>query len=307
MSWVWIALGGSAVGALVSIFDKTVIYRYAATARTLPLLIGIAQTVVGVVLMTVMVALGVPDTATVGLVLWALASGVLFGIGGQFLMHVLFAEEVSRTIPVFQSAPIFTAVFAFFFLGENLGPVEWLAILAVVGGAVSLSLRIDSVDRRLFLHRSFMLLMVGSALHGGAHIMGKVAVDEMPVLFTHALRSLSLGAVFLLFNLRPGPWRDVSNFVRERSPALRFVAMNELIIATAGLLLLLWALSLGPAALVTALSGTRAFFLVAYSTALALVWKGALGEVTTRGAIVTKMASTALIVSGTAAIALRSG
>ena len=304
MSWVWIALAGSAVGALVSIFDKTVIYRYATTPRTLPLLIGIAQTAVGVAVLAVV---RVPDTATFELVFWALASGALFGLGGQFFLHVLFAEEVSRTVPVIQSAPIFTALFAFFFLGEQLGPVEWLAIMAVVGGAVSLSLRIDSGYRRLFLHRSFMLLMIASALQGSAHIFGKVAVDEMPVLFTHALRSLSLGGVFLFFNLRPAPWRDISEFVRTRSPALRFVAMNELIIATAGLLLLLWALSLGPAALVTALSGTRAFFLVAYSTALALVWKGALGEVTTRGAIATKMASTAVIVGGIAAIAIRSG
>ncbi len=306
MSWVWLALGGAAVSGLVSVFDKTVVYRYATSPRTLPLLIGIAQTAVGVVLMAVLVALGAPDTATVGLVLWALASGVLFGIGGQLLLHVLFAEEASRTIPVFQSSPIFTAVLAFFFLGEQLGLIEWLAIVAVVGGAISLSLRIGSGYGRLFLHRTFFMLMIGSALHGGAHILGKVAVDEMPVLFTHALRSLSLGGVLLLFNLRPEPWRNISDFVRDRSPALRFVAMNELIIATTGLLLLLWALSLGPAALVTALSGTRAFFLVAYSTVLALVWKGALGEVTTRGAIVTKVASTTLIVGGIAAIAVQS-
>ena len=149
--------------------------------------------------------------------------------------------------------------------------------------------------------------MIASSIQAGSHVFGKFAVDDLPVVFTHALRSLSLGAALLLFNLRPAPWRDVSNFVRHRSPALRFVAMNELVIATAGLLLLLWALSLGPAALVTALSGTRAFFLVTYSTALAFVWKGALGEVTTPGAIMTKVASTALIVGGTAAIAVRSG
>ena len=74
----------------------------------------------------------VPDAATAGLVLWALASGALFALGAQAFMHVLFSEEVSRTVPVIQSAPIFTALFAFFFLGEQLGPVEWLAIVAVV-------------------------------------------------------------------------------------------------------------------------------------------------------------------------------
>ena len=61
-----------------------------------------------------------------------------------------------------------------------------------------------------------------------------------------------------------------------------------------------------PAALVTALTSARAFFLVVYSTALALVWRGALGEVTTRGVVAIKLASTALIVAGVAAIAMGS-
>ena len=300
MTWVWLALGGAAVSGLVSIFDKTVIHRYATTPRTLPLLIGVAQTSVGVVLLAVV---GVPESATVELALWALASGAVFGLGAQFFMHVLFREEVSRTVPVIQSAPIFTAVFAVFFLGERLGLVEWVAVVAVVAGAVLLSTRPGAGTVGSILHRSFIFLMLASAFQGLAQILGKVAVDEMPVLFTHALRSLSLGAVFLVFNLRRAPWRDVAGFVRSRSPALAFVALNELVIATTGLLLLLWALSLGEASLVTALNGTRAFFLVLYSTALALVWKGALGEVVTRGAIAVKVGSTALIVAGVAAIA----
>ena len=146
--------------------------------------------------------------------------------------------------------------------------------------------------------------MIGSAIQGSTHVLGKAAVDELPLLFTHALRSLSLGGVFLLFNLRPEPFRNVVELFRTRSPALRFVAANELLIANAGLFLLLWALSLGPASLVTALSATRAFFLVAYSTSLALIWRGALGEVTTRGAIAAKAGSTALIVGGVTAITL---
>ena len=300
MSWVAIALAGAAVSSVVSIFDKTVIYRYARTPLTLPLLIGIAQTSVGIVLLAIV---RVPDGATLEPVLWALVSGAVFGISAQFLMHVLYANEVSRTIPVFQSYPIFTAIYAFFFLGEKLGAVEWLAIVVVVAGAVLLSFRRGTSYRSLFLDKAFVLLMIGSAIQGSAHVFGKVAVDELPVLFTHALRSLSLGGVFLAFSLRSGPVDDVLSFVRTRSPALRFVAMNELIIATAGLLLLLWALSLGPASLVTALSSARAFFLVVYSTVLALIWRGALGEITTRGAIAIKLVSTVLIVGGVAAIA----
>ena len=51
MSWIYLTLLASAVSAVVSIFDKTIIYRYATTPKTLPLLIGFTQTSIGVVLL----------------------------------------------------------------------------------------------------------------------------------------------------------------------------------------------------------------------------------------------------------------
>ena len=304
MSWVAVALAGAAVSALVSVFDKTVIHRYARTPLTLPLLIGAMQTLVGLALLAVV---RVPPSAPLEPVLWALVSGAVFGLSAQFLMRVLYTHEVSRTVPVFQSYPIFTAIYASLFLGERLGPWDWSAIIAVVGGAALLSVRRNSAEHRFSLDKAFGLLIIGSAIHGSAHVFGKAAVDELPVVFTHALRSLALGAVFLAFNLRRRPVADVMLFVRKRSPALRFVFVNEVIIASVGLMLTLWALSLGPASQVTALSSARVLFLVAYSTALALLWRGALGESATLGAIAVKLGSAALIVGGVAAIALGSG
>ena len=301
MSWLVIALLAAAVGAIVSIFDKTVIHRYARSPLTLPLLIGIAQTTVGVV---VLAAVRAPDGAALSAVGWSLLSGVLFGLSGQALIRVLFVQEVSRTIPVMQTSPIFAAFIGILFLDEALSGVQWAAIAATVSGAAFLSLRLGGVRQGLFFHRSFFVLVAAAGVLAAANVAGKAALDDLPVLFTHGLRSVALGGVFLVFNVRSVPIADVRGFVSSRSPALLLVAANELLIANAGLLLLLWALSLGPVALVTALVGTRALFVVFYSTALALVWKGALGEETTRGAIAVKTGSTALIVAGVAMMAV---
>ena len=299
MSWVAISLIASAVSAFVSIFDKTVMYRYARAPQTLPLLIGIAQTAVGA---GVLLAVGVPPEATLEPVAWGVASGVLFGLGGQIMMRVLYTQEVSRTIPVFQTFPIFTALIAIIFLDERINALQWAAIAATVGGAVLLSLRFDGQHRRLLLHRSFFLLMLASMIAGSAHVTGKIAVDAMPVLFTHGLRMGALGVVFLLFNVRKTPLRDLRRLIRARSPALLVVGTNEVIIANAGLLLALWALSLGPVSLVTALVGTRSLFVVLYSTAIALAWKGLLGEETSPRVVAVKIGSTVLIVVGVAGI-----
>ena len=145
--------------------------------------------------------------------------------------------------------------------------------------------------------------MLSAFLFGAANVTGKIAVDGLPILYTHGLRMLALGCIFLVFTFRKAPWEDVKGFLGSRSPALLFVSTNEFITANVGLLLLLWALSIGPASLVTALMGTRALFVVFYSTALALIWKGALGEQTSRGIVATKLISVALIVIGVVAIA----
>ena len=300
MSWIAIALVAAAVSAIVSIFDKTVMHRYASSSLTLPLLIGIAQTTVGLAVLAVVRA---PPEAAAQAVGWALGSGVLFGLGGQLLIRTLFTQEVSRTIPVFQTFPVFAALIAVVFLDEVVTPLQWGAIGATVAGAIALSVRTDAGYRRLFLTRAFVVLMVGSSLTGAAHVTGKTAVNELPVLYTHGLRMLALGLVFLAFNLRPTPLREVVGFFRDRSRALLFVGTNELLTANVSLLLTLWALSLGPVSLVSALVATRALFVVVYSTGLALVWKGALGEETSRQAVAVKLGSTLPIVAGTGGIA----
>jgi drug/metabolite transporter (DMT)-like permease len=70
------------------------------------------------------------------------------------------------------------------------------------------------------------------------------------------------------------------------------------------MLLSLWATSLGPVSLVSALSATSSFFLLVYSTLLGLRFKGLLGEEITRRAIAVKGLAITLIMVGVATISL---
>lgn len=316
MTWAAVALAGAALAAFINIIDKRIIVGYARTPKTQPLAIGLTMPLVGAVLLA---ASGVPDAAGVEPVVWALVSGALYGLGAQILLFVLYTQEVSRAVPVFQTYPLFTAVIAFVVLGERFGPTAWLAILAIVAGAALLSM--PSLPLRGIFRRgeeqgsggrglppwAFLLLIVGSALEGSSYVFGKSAVDELPVLTTHALRMFALSGVLLAFNLRRRPLADLRLFVRRRSPALIYIALNQFVVANLGLLMFMWALSLGPAALVTALTSLRTFFLVVFTIALSLVWRGSLGERPTPGAVPVKLGATALIVAGAATIALGGG
>lgn len=301
MSWIIISLTSAAITALVSISDKTVIYRYARSPLTLPLLIGMAQTTAGFIVIGLT---WFPKDFSLSAGLSAFLSGTLFGLSAILSQRVLFTQEVSRTIPITQSSPIFAALLAILLLGESISLLQWLGIIATVAGSVVLSFRTGQGITTTSLDRSFYILMLSAFLFGAANVVGKAAVDELPVLFTHGLRSLALGLVFLLFSVRPAPWADVKGYFLERSPALILVGINEFITAQIGIVLLLWALSLGPAALVSALLGTRAGFVLLFSTTVALLWPGALGEQITPAIITVKVISTALIVTGVIAVVI---
>ena len=302
MSWVVIALLGAAVAGMINILDKTLLFRYLRSPLTLPFLIGVAQGSVGTIMA---LAVTWPETATASSVGWSLLSGALWGLSAWFLLRVLYSQEVSRTIPVYQTFPIFAALLAVVFLGEDLSSVHWVAILATVAGAVLISLRLDQGYHSLFLHRSFFLLMLGSTIAAAAHITSKVALDDLPVLNTHALRSLGLSGILLLGAFRPVALREVRDLVRQRSPAFAILGMNEVVLASTSMILTLWALSLGPVSLVTTLVATRSFFVLLYSTILALRFTGFLGEETSARSLAVKVVSTSLIVAGVAAIALK--
>ena len=301
MSWVVLALFSAAVSGLINVLDKTAIHGYLRSPQTLPLLIGVSQMAVG---LTLLLALPWPEAVPRSAVGWALLSGVLWGGGGLFLLRVLHSQEVSRTIPIYHTFPIYTALIAVLFLGESLSSYHWLAILATVAGAVTLSLRRDQQHQGLFLPRSFFALMAGSVIAAGAHVTGKLAVDSLPVLTTHALRSATLAGVLLLGSLRPKSVREARDLVRRRSPALLIIGLNEVMVASVAMITLLWALSLGPVSLVATITTTRSFFVVLYSTVVALRFTGFLGEETSGGTVAVKVGSTALIVAGVVVITL---
>lgn len=220
------------------------------------------------------------------------------------MLRVLFVQEVSRTIPIYQTFPIFAAILGVLFLEERLSPLLWTAVLATVAGAVLLSVRYEEPYRRLALHRSLFPLMLGSAIAGSAYVAGKIAVADLPVLYTHGVRALGLGGVLLLGSLRPATVREVRVLLREGRWAFAIVGFNEVVLASSSLILALWALSLGPVSLVTALVGTRSLFVVVYGTLLGLRFRGFLGEEVTPGSLAVKFASVALIMLGVGAIGL---
>ena len=124
------------------------------------------------------------------------------------------------------------------------------------------------------------------------------------MLYTQGLRNVTFGLILLLYASRSEVFTEVKGLIHKRSPALLLVMVNQFVTAQVGSIMLLWALSLGPASLVTAVAASRALFAFIYSICLTMTWGNLLGEDTSSDSVLIKLLSTALIVVGIAAISI---
>ena len=301
MSWIAITLLSAVVLGLVGVLDKAFIHHYARSLRTLPFLIGVSH----IPIAAVFAAISPLDGLTLGATAWGLAAGLFGGLSAVIFFRVMARREVSRIIPVVQTFPIFVAPAAVLFLGESLRPQDWAAIVVTVAGAVLMSVRQDARGRGFAIDSSFYQLLGASLLMAGMNLAAKQALDTLPVLLVHAFRSLGVAVVLLAFTAQAEPVIELREMIRDRSPALAVFGVNEFIVVNTGMVLNLWATSLGPVSLVTALSASTSLFLLLYSTLLGLRFRGMLGEQVNPRAVTVKAMATILIVAGIAMISLR--
>ena len=124
MSWVLLAIISAATIAIISVLDKAFLHYYSRSHWTLLLLIGVAQALIGFVLVVATWGPEIPWFA----VQWSIVSGTLWALNTVLVIRVLSKTEVSRTIPVALSFPIFVAPMAVIVLGEELSTTHWVSI-----------------------------------------------------------------------------------------------------------------------------------------------------------------------------------
>lgn len=66
------------------------------------------------------------------LLFWAALSGILHGVYILCLSRAYSNQDISYVYPIARSAPAFVPVFAYFFLGETLSPLTWIAIVIIL-------------------------------------------------------------------------------------------------------------------------------------------------------------------------------
>jgi drug/metabolite transporter (DMT)-like permease len=285
--------------AVVSIVDSHLISRRMPSFNSFLLPVAAVHFGLG---LSILLALPLPGQVETNAVLIAIGSAIARTVGAMFMLKAMRTEEVSRIIPVVHTFPIFVAIMAVPLLGEILGYLEWLAIAITVAGAVLISVRTGTKGQGLRLSRSFVLLLGCSLLWGIANTGTKYALDQISFWNMYSINAICLGGVFALVALRRRTLTELAGMAL-RNRILSVLVLNE-IIAFAGTTLSFRAMEEGPVSLVSTVLSIRPLFVFVFALALSLVLPAILEERLTKGIVLVKIVSIALVVGGVAILTL---
>lgn len=300
MSWVVIALIGTALFGVVSVLDKRILMNHVPSLPSFYFLLALLQ-----VPMAIGAALVQPwdSGASTGAMLAAIVTGLFWGVAILLLFYGLRMLEVSRVVPIFHTFPVITAVLAVLFLDEELLLVHWLAIVAVVIGAGSIVLGQGQRRGSNRNYSVYALVLLGSLFMGAATVTNKLALEELPLWNVFALRQAMVGAVVVLPSLRPGIVSQVRKQLADRQGMALLIFTEGALVFVVHYLILV-ALDRGSASVVATLIATRPFFVLVYSALLSTPAWRILDEPLNRDTLALKLASTAMIIGGVSVLTL---
>ena len=299
MTWLTAALASTVLFAAVSILDKRLVEHLFPSFSTFNVAFGLLQLLLAAVYFVAVVP-------TVGFdggsgIPWALASGLLWAVGLSLFFYALRQEEVSRAAPVQSLSPVFAAVMAVSFLGEELNAVQWAAILVVVLGTALISMRPENGSFRFARRGVFGILVVSAFAVALAFIVSEEATRRMNIWAIQALRAVAMGTGVLVMSWRPAVTPVLVRALRSRQ-TVGVMLLTEGMLAPIAALSFIAALDLGPVSLVSAVIAVRPLAILAISMALSTPLWNVPHEPLDRQTLGLKAFATLLVVGGVVAL-----
>ena len=129
----------------------------------------------------------------------AFIAGGLAGtaIGRRWAYESINLLGPSRSTTIRSASPVITTLLAIAFLGEDVGPGRWAAILAVVLGAATVSWTPGN-GRRAWLGKGVVYSLLAAAIYGIRPLVVKAGLDEADLPLAAALIGSSAALLYTL-------------------------------------------------------------------------------------------------------------
>lgn len=235
--------------------------------------------------------------------LWAIVSGVAFGLGLWTLFIAVKKGEASHIDP-FNGAvvTISTYLLAAMVLGERLNQTQLLGIALLLAAALLLSF--EKTKSRQGFHAGFAWAALSGFLFAISHVLAKHLYALYPFLTGFVWTRAATGLVGLVLLLSPAVRQSLGR--RRQAPktsAKRHrlgIVLADKVLGIAAVVLIQYAMALGSVSLVTALSGLQFALMFALVYLLTKFAPRVFQEYFSRGELITQTIGILLVVAGSA-------
>ncbi|HEX2652420.1 MAG TPA: DMT family transporter [Xanthobacteraceae bacterium] len=296
MSWLFLAFSAPVLWAISTHLDKYLLERFFKNSNVAVMLVFTA--IIGVLSLPV-IWIYRPEVFSLSYLSMAViaVSGIFFMGALYFYLEALQTEEASVVAPLWQTAPLFAYVLGYVFLGEQLSWIQIAGGLLIVTGTLPLSIETAKSVKRVKFRLVALMLACTISLAMSAVIFKIYALsDDFWVTTFWMYAGEAVFGVALL--MVPANWRQFWVMLRSNpGPVLAINATNELA-NLGGSLAARYAMLFAPLSLVQAIGSTTLLFVFIFGILISLFFPQFGQEDLSRGSVLKKALSIALIGPG---------
>ena len=292
--WILAALANPLIFSVVALIDKRVLSGFGMPLPAFNVFVGGSQGVFGAVVLLS----NTPSGVEFDVIVRAWSIGMLQGVSLILLFWMLKREDPSRVIPAMQTTPIYVAMLALVIFGESLSALQWAAVFLAVLGSVLASVRAGSKSPsgRAGFQPVFLVLVFGAFLMASSQLVTKSIINDLSTLQIVALRGTGLFTVMWVVFARPASLKELGRFLKRPRHA-PWLVFAEAFMPFSGHLLITYAISQGPIALVSALGGARPIFVFSLTVISVRFAPSLVYEKFTRPDMALKLVSATMVVA----------
>lgn len=291
MSWIFLALLSGFIWTVVNIIDKHIIGHECRD----PIVAIVIKSYTLFSVFAIITFLSGADIMISGPLIWiTLVAGATLSAGIYFYYSSIRKADISKVVPIFSTAPIFTVILGALFLGERFELLTYFGVAFIVIGAITIS------TKHLRHHITFdraALLALGVAVVGAIRsVLVKYTADITtiwPLLFWIGLGSAIVATPILIEH-----YGHIKIHSKKRfRMGIKHLILVDILDASAYLVFYI-AISLGPVSLVTAILHTKPLMVFVSATVLSIFLPKFLHERMTPRILTKRIVGTLLIVGG---------
>ncbi len=295
--WLYIALIGYGVLAVVNILDKFILSK----EKVKPI-VFVFYSAISIIPIIFLIPFGVQNLTTGNQWLAAIVSGVSF-ILGLYAMYVGFEEsEISHVGPLVGAAiPFFVVLLARVFLKESITFGQSIAIVVLILGSLLISFEKSKLHQGW--HRGMLWGLFAGLFFGISHVASKYMYGAVGfysgLVWTRA--AMGLSGVFLLTSpmVRESIFRKKIAVAKSPANKMVLIIVNKAL-AVVGVVLVQYAIALGSVSLVNALGGAQFAILIILVAVLSKFLPRFFKEKYARGELIQEGLAVAVIAFGLA-------